>query len=117
MGQPVPMTQAHRQQILAEWKRWRQKSCDAGVCLQTVSGRGTENMAETNLIFLGITGMRDPIRPEAIRAVADFQKAGVSTVMITGDHVATAFVVGKNSNRIKTKPVHDGRGIVRIVGG
>ena len=45
-----------------------------------------ENMAETNLIFLGITGMRDPIRPEAIRAVADFQKAGVSTVMITGDH-------------------------------
>ena len=54
-----------------------------------------ENMAETNLIFLGITGMRDPIRPEAIRAVADFQKAGVSTVMITGDHVATAFAVGK----------------------
>lgn len=39
--------------------------------------------------------MRDPIRPEAIRAVADFQKAGVSTVMITGDHVATAFAVGK----------------------
>ena len=54
-----------------------------------------ENMAETNLIFLGITGMRDPIRPEAIRAVGDFQKAGVSTVMITGDHVATAFAVGK----------------------
>lgn len=47
--------------------------------------------------------MRDPIRPEAIRAVADFQKAGVSTVMITGDHVATAFAVGKNSESYQNK--------------
>lgn len=95
-GQPVPMTQAHRQQILAGVEKMAAEELRtlAFACRPYQEGE-PENMAETNLIFLGITGMRDPIRPEAIRAVADFQKAGVSTVMITGDHVATAFAVGK----------------------
>lgn len=95
-GQPVPMTQAHRQQILTGVEKMAAEELRtlAFACRPYQEGE-PENMAETNLIFLGITGMRDPIRPEAIRAVADFQKAGVSTVMITGDHVATAFAVGK----------------------
>lgn len=95
-GQPVPMTQAHRQQILAGVEKMAAEELRtlAFACRPYQEGE-PENMAETNLIFLGITGMRDPIRPEAICAVADFQKAGVSTVMITGDHVATAFAVGK----------------------
>lgn len=50
---------------------------------------------EENLIFLGMVGMRDPARPEAARAVEDFKKAGVKTVMITGDHVDTAFAIGR----------------------
>ncbi len=39
--------------------------------------------------------MRDPARPEAARAVADFKTAGVKTVMITGDHVDTAFAIAR----------------------
>ena len=50
---------------------------------------------ECELIFLGMVGMRDPARPEAAQAVADFKQAGVTTVMITGDHVDTAFAIGK----------------------
>ncbi len=50
---------------------------------------------EENLVFLGMVGMRDPARPEAARAVEDFRKAGVKTVMITGDHVDTAFAIGR----------------------
>ncbi len=50
---------------------------------------------EEDLIFLGMVGMRDPARPEAARAVADFKEAGVKTVMITGDHVDTAFAIGR----------------------
>ena len=49
---------------------------------------------ENGLIFLGIVGICDPVRPEAAPAVADFGKAGVRTVMITGDHVDTAFAIG-----------------------
>lgn len=52
-------------------------------------------ISEENLIFLGMVGMRDPARPEAARAVEDFKKAGVKTVMITGDHVDTAFAIGR----------------------
>ncbi len=50
---------------------------------------------EENLTFLGMVGMRDPARPEAAMAVADFKEAGVKTVMITGDHVDTAFAIGR----------------------
>jgi len=46
-------------------------------------------------IFLGFQGMIDPPRPEAIEAVAVFQKAGVRVKMITGDHAVTAVAVGR----------------------
>lgn len=55
----------------------------------------TDRPVEDGLIFLGMVGMRDPARPEAAGAVADFKQAGVATVMITGDHVDTAFAIGK----------------------
>lgn len=49
---------------------------------------------ERELVFLGMVGMKDPARPEAGEAVEIFKKAGVTTVMITGDHVDTAFAIG-----------------------
>lgn len=55
----------------------------------------TDKPEEARLTFLGLVGMRDPARPEAARAVADFKDAGVTTVMITGDHVDTAFAIGR----------------------
>lgn len=56
---------------------------------------GVGRPEESDLTFLGLVGMRDPARPEAARAVTDFKAAGVTTVMITGDHVETAFAIGK----------------------
>lgn len=50
---------------------------------------------EKSLTFLGLAGMMDPIRPEAVQAVRDFRKAGVRTVMITGDRPDTAFVIAR----------------------
>ena len=43
-----------------------------------------------NLIFLGFLAIADPVRPTAAAAVADLRAAGVSVVMITGDHPSTA---------------------------
>jgi len=43
-----------------------------------------------NLVFLGIVGMIDPPRDEAIRAVAQCREAGIQVKMITGDHALTA---------------------------
>ena len=46
--------------------------------------------AEQELIFVGLSGMQDPPRPEAKAAIARCTAAGVRVVMITGDHPATA---------------------------
>ncbi len=51
--------------------------------------------AERNLVFAGLQGMMDPPRPEAVGAVRKCRRAGIRTVMITGDHAKTAAAVAK----------------------
>ena len=48
---------------------------------------------EKDLIFVGITGMIDPEREEVIGAIQECHDAGIRTVMITGDHKATALAI------------------------
>jgi cation-transporting ATPase F len=48
-----------------------------------------------DLEFLGLQGMLDPPRPEATRAVAACQRAGISVKMITGDHLETARAIAR----------------------
>ncbi len=50
---------------------------------------------ETGLVFLGLQGMIDPPRPEAIAAVHACQAAGIQVKMITGDHITTAKAIAK----------------------
>jgi len=51
--------------------------------------------AHRDLIFVGLTGMIDPARPEARGAVEISRRAGIKVVMITGDHQETAVAVAK----------------------
>lgn len=50
---------------------------------------------ESNLIFLGMVAMQDPIRPEARQAILAARQAKIKTIMITGDHKITAFAIAK----------------------
>ncbi len=50
----------------------------------------TQEMTEAGLQFCGLAGLIDPPRPEAAKAVAECRAAGITPVMITGDHPATA---------------------------
>ena len=55
----------------------------------------TKELKEEDLIFVGLVAMIDPPRPEAGGAVVKFKEAGITTVMITGDHKDTAFAIAK----------------------
>ncbi|HUF69142.1 MAG TPA: HAD-IC family P-type ATPase [Longimicrobiales bacterium] len=50
---------------------------------------------DDTFIFAGLQGMEDPVRPEAVQAVAAAREAGIRVVMLTGDHVATARAIGR----------------------
>ena len=59
-----------------------------------------ENLEE-NLTFLGLVGMIDPARPEVKEAIEVASKAGIRTIMITGDHITTASAIAKELNILK----------------
>lgn len=91
-GGAVRLSENLRRQV---WKAVSELSGDALRTLAVAMRIGINRPEEEQLTFLGLVGMRDPARPEAATAVADFKGAGVTTVMITGDHVDTAFAIGR----------------------
>ncbi len=50
---------------------------------------------ESDAIFIGLTGMIDPPRPEVTEAIVKCKQAGIDVVMITGDHAVTAKAIGR----------------------
>ena len=64
---------------------------------------------EKNLIFVGLIGMIDPPREGVKEAVKQCRKAGIKTVMITGDYLATAMAIAKDLDILR-------RGDIAITG-
>ena len=93
----IPLDDARRAAILA--------SIDAlaGEALRLIgfayrrlpAGGGVAEAHEQDFVWLGIVGMIDPPRPEAIDAVRRAQTAGVRVIMITGDHPGAAHAIAK----------------------
>jgi Ca2+-transporting ATPase len=65
-------------------------------------GSYTTQRVETNLVFLGLTAMMDPPRPEVTEAVNTCRKAGVRMVMITGDYGLTAESLARRIGLLNT---------------
>ncbi len=60
-----------------------------------------ENLPLQNLTLVGILGIRDEVRQEAIEAIAAVQEAGVQVVMITGDRKETAVAIAKDAGLLQ----------------
>jgi Ca2+-transporting ATPase len=54
-----------------------------------------------NLILVGLLGIRDDVRPEAVLAIREVEQAGVQVVMVTGDRKETAVAIAKEAGLIK----------------
>ncbi|MDU5988416.1 cation-translocating P-type ATPase [Anaerococcus vaginalis] len=56
----------------------------------------TSENIEKEMVFVGLTGMIDPPRPEAKKAVAECHSSGIDVLMITGDYLETAFAIARD---------------------
>ena len=69
---------------------------------------------ESGLTWLGLQGMIDPPREEAIEAVANCQRAGIRVKMITGDHAGTASAIAR---QLGMKGIHEKSGQLKALTG
>ena len=98
-GKILPMTEAKRREILNSNKAMADRALRVLAVAKRDWAEKPENNApeylERDLVFLGLTGMIDPIRPEVKAAIAECRGAGIRAVMITGDHRDTAVAIAK----------------------
>ncbi|MDZ8235582.1 MAG: HAD-IC family P-type ATPase [Nostoc sp. ChiQUE01a] len=95
-GQIVPLSEEERQAIQIENDRMAGKALRVlGVAYGHIDETKNEKNYESDLIWLGLVGMADPIRKGAKELIGDFHQAGIDTVMITGDQSPTAYAIAK----------------------
>lgn len=94
-GEVKPM----RQSDIARFTEQNEQMADAALRVIGVAYRAitpiSPSFDEENLVYIGQIGMMDPPRPEVRAAVSRCRRAGIRTVMITGDHKKTAVAVAK----------------------
>ena len=98
-GQALPMTDAKIAEIMAANKAMADKALRVlAAAKRDWNGKPADNtpeFLEQDLVFLGLTGMIDPVRPEVKAAIEECASAGIRAVMITGDHKDTAVAIAK----------------------
>ena len=96
-GEVVPFTDELRATVAAENKRMADKALRVlAVAYKNYGsepGEYSPEALENDLIFIGLTGMIDPVRPEVKAAIEECRMAGITPIMITGDHRDTAVAI------------------------
>ena len=99
-GAAVPMDAASRERILAANDAMTKDALRVlGVAYRVVKELPSEISADTlehDLVFVGLVGMIDPARTEVKPALQTAAKAGIRTIMITGDYPKTAQAIAEN---------------------
>lgn len=104
-GKPVDLTDADRAAILAQNKAYADRALRVLACsyktMAAVPADQSPEALEHDLVFLGLVGMIDPVRPEVKAAIEECRTSGIRPIMITGDHKDTAVAIAMELGIIK----------------
>ena len=98
-GKIVELTDELRESVLKKNTEFASQALRVLACAykkhEAMPAEYTSSALENNMIFMGLVGMIDPVRPEVSAAVRECEKAGIRPIMITGDHKDTAVAIAK----------------------
>lgn len=106
-GEVSPLTDADRDAVLKKNKEFADRALRVLACgykqLSCVPEDQSPDNIEIELVFCGLVGMIDPVRPEVKAAIEECRGAGIRPIMITGDHKDTAVAIALELGIIKDK--------------
>ena len=106
-GEVSPLTDADRDAVLKKNKEFADRALRVLACgykqLSCVPEEQSPDNIENELVFCGLVGMIDPVRPEVKAAIEECRGAGIRPIMITGDHKDTAVAIALELGIIKDK--------------
>ena len=97
-GRKVPMTGELIAKIVEDNKNMADKALRvlcAAMRTYALEPECNPETLEEGLCYIGLVGMIDPVRPEAVSAIEECKSAGIRPIMITGDHKDTAVAIAK----------------------
>ncbi|MBY4797234.1 cation-translocating P-type ATPase [Collinsella sp. AGMB00827] len=98
-GEIVELTAERRSELLSANKAMADDALRvlalASKHLDQAPSSYTTEAIEHDLVFCGLSGMIDPVRPEVTQAIVEAREAGIRPIMITGDHIDTAVAIAK----------------------
>ena len=102
-GELFPLDKARLSVLNGKIDEMAKRSIRVLVLASAPEEREEENLFQEAWTLIGIVGIRDDVRPEAITAIREVQRAGVQVVMITGDRKDTATAIASESGIIDKK--------------
>lgn len=105
-GKVRDITEADRTEILKKNKEYADRALRVLACsfkeLSEIPADQSPEALEKDLVFCGLVGMIDPVRPEVKAAIEECRTAGIRPIMITGDHKDTATAIAMELGIIDT---------------
>ncbi|MFH0890321.1 MAG: calcium-translocating P-type ATPase, SERCA-type [Candidatus Aenigmatarchaeota archaeon] len=96
-GKDTKLTEKRRAEILSMTEKMASEALRVIAIAYKTYGSDVyeEDEIEKDMVFLGLVGMMDPPRPEVKESIEMCKRAGIKTMMITGDHKVTAIAIAK----------------------
>ncbi len=96
-GEHCPLTADDREAIARANEHMAQQALRVlGCAFAEVAAADDGEHEPDELVWLGLIGMADPVRPGVREVIGEFQRAGIDTMMITGDQSATAYAIARD---------------------